>query len=99
MVFPGQEEERVPLRTEFAVLLRSVDLVDLRLNLFRRHGRVEDDNVRAKIRRWSALRQGRANCTGATKQDTENCREMKAADPQATWKKYGQAIHFRTRNR
>jgi hypothetical protein len=58
-VCPRLEEQRVSLRAHLIVDLLVGNLVDLRLDLTRRHARIEDDHVRAEVRLA-----GRAERTG-----------------------------------
>lgn len=53
VIFAGKEEERVALGAEFAVLLRGVDFVDLRLNPGSGHGRRKNENVGPEVRSGS----------------------------------------------
>ena len=46
----GLEQQRIALRPELVRDLLSLDRVDRRLDLARRHARVEDDHVRAEVR-------------------------------------------------
>ncbi len=61
VIFAGQEEQRIPCGTEFAVLFNAVDLVNLLLDRIGGHRRIEHQNIRPKVwmRAWP-LRNGTA---------------------------------------
>ena len=58
VIFARKEKQRIAPGAEFAVLLHGVDFVDLLLDLRRGHGGIEDENIGAEVRSWSAVRAG-----------------------------------------
>ena len=61
VILPGKEEKRVALRAEFAVLLHSVDLIDVLLDLCCGVAGLDDENVGAEVGNRRALRLGLGN--------------------------------------
>ena len=69
VIFAGKEEKGVARRTELAVLLNGVDLVDLCLDIGGGHGGIEDKGVGTEIR--LCRRPGGRRCESAQQNQSE----------------------------